>query len=351
MRSFLALGASALCLGAMPGVLAAQDDAAGIRMTWFGITNWFYEFGDTGVLVDGVVSPFSEDDAKPNPDQVARVLEAMDRGTGVDMIFVGHDHRDHTFDTVEWARQTGAPVYTSAVACEGMISDGLPEDQCTPVYGGETIDVDANTTVRVVRWSHSFRCDADSNGGTEGIETFGFLFKHETADGPISWFMTDSGAGGPELVTNRIVDGTDYGAPLANLADAVRDADLTGFDLWQGGPESRVVNQARVLVPVFDIKYFMPQHYGARGGFDLGTGLHYAFDTAEMPKLTALMEERGVEPFVSQNYFDAYVYSASGLERVDNAEVKTALGLPASGPGPAEQGPNPRAGKLECAQD
>lgn len=170
--------------------------------------------------------------------------------------------------------------------------------------------------------------------------------------------MTDSGAGGDELVTNRIVNGVDYGAPLANLSDAVRDAGLSGFDLWQAGPESRVVNQARVIAPVFDVKYFMPQHYGSRGtllpkkmGYDIEGGLHYAYDIDQSPKLKAFMADRKVDIIPSENFFDAYTYGAQGVTPIANYQTKIALGLPAKGPGPRLQGDNPRGDSLECQSD
>ena len=269
-------------------------------------------------------------------------------GASVDKIFIGHEHGDHSYGAVAWAKLIGAPIYTSKVACDAAIEKGLSADQCTPVLSGETIEVNDTTDVHVVRRMHSVRCDADSAGGTEGIETFGFLFAMDTPDGKLSWFISDSGAGGPELVTNRIVEGTDYGAPLSNLTQAVENAGVDGFPLWQGGPESRVAKQARVLVPVFGVETFLPQHYGPRGGFDLLKGLHYAYDREEMPKKLADYEATSLP---SINCFDANVHSANGGERVDNAEVKTAMGLPAEGPGPTEQGPVPRANQMECAQD
>ena len=322
-----------------------------IKMTWFGITNWYYEIGDTGILMDGAVSRWWEDDATSDPTEVARVFGGLDQGAGIDFIFIGHEHADHSIDAVEWARLTGAPIYTSKEACDTAIEKGLPAQQCNAVYGGEVVDVADHTQVRIVRWAHSVSCDKTSNGGTEGIETFGFLFTTKTDQGTRAWFMSDSGAGNEELVTNRIVDGVDYGAPLANLSAAVRDAGLSGFDLWQGGPESRVVNQARVLIPVYDVKTIMPQHYGARGGYDLTKGLHYPYDAAEMPKLQALLKEHDVQSIVSTNYFDAYVYDEEGIQTVENSTVKLAMGLPETGPGPGEQGVNPRAGEMECPQD
>lgn len=337
--------ASNVALAQMP------KNADEVRMTWFGVTNWYYEIGDTGILVDGVVSKFNDKNAPSDLKLVERVFKAIDKGAGVDSIFIGHEHDDHSFDAVAWAQVTGSKIYTSEVACTAAISRGLPKEQCNPVYGGEVFDLGSQTQVRVVRWAHSVSCDVTSEGGTKGIETFGFLFTTSTASGKLSWFISDSGAGGSELVTNRIVNGKDYGSPLGNLVKAVREAGITGFDLWQGGPESRVVNQARTLLPVFDIKYFMPQHYGARGGYDILSGLHYAYNAGEQPKLKKVLDEFGVETAISTNYFDAYSYSSQGLAAIDNTEVKAKMGLPPKGPGPKAQVENPRAGKLECDAD
>lgn len=351
MRNTL-LAAALIGVAGLPFSGPAQAESLdSVKMTWFGITNWYYEFGDVGVLVDGAVSDFTKEPAVSDPALVERVYKALDKGAGVDKIFIGHEHGDHSIDAVAWSEVTGAPIYTSKVACDAAVAKGLPEDMCHPVYGGETIDVSETTKVHVVRWSHSFRCDASSEGGIKGIETFGFLFTTETTEGKIAWFISDSGAGGPELVTNRIVDGVDYGAPLGNLVKAVRDAGVDGFPLWQGGPESRVVNQARVLLPVFNVKTFMPQHFGARGGYNILDGLHYAYDPDEMPKMQKVLKDYGASSLFPINYFDAYDYSAAGVTPIENAEVKAAMGLPAQGPGPIEQGPNPRSGQLECTQD
>ena len=52
-----------------------------------------------------------------------------------------------------------------------------------------------------------------------------------------------------------------------------------------------------------------------------------------------------------QNYFDAFVYDADGVRTVPNADVKAAMGLPASGPGPKPQGAHPLTGFIECPGD
>ncbi|WP_116952333.1 hypothetical protein [Jiangella endophytica] len=162
-------------------------------------------------------------------------------------------------------------------------------------------------------------------------------------------FLSDSGAGRPELTKEHIVDEENRGAPLSNLGHAMEAADLRTFDVWQ--PESRVVTQARVVIPTVGPRYRMPHHLGARGGFDLFGGLHDAVKEDEVPKLMSVLDDFGVPLVAPVNYFDAWVYDRRGLRPVDNRHVKTSLGLPASGPGPNPQGPNPRAGDLEGPDD
>ena len=48
---------------------------------------------------------------------------------------------------------------------------------------------------------------------------------------------------------------------------------------------------------------------------------------------------------------DAWVYDKDGVHAVANKAMKTAYGLPESGPGPGVQFANPRAGALECTYD
>ena len=95
----------------------------------------------------------------------------------------------------------------------------------------------------------------------------------------------------------------------------------------------------------------MPHHLGARGGFNLFGGLHYRFEPEEVPKLMSVLNDFEVPLVAPINYFDAWSYDRDGLRSVDNAAMKTSLGLPASGPGPNPQGTNPRAGDLEGPDD
>ncbi len=253
-------------------------------------------------------------------------------------------------DTPEWAKQTNAQYYGSKNACAEAVEYGVPASKCTALYGGEKVQLNEHVTMRVVRWVHSVGCGNLQNGG--GIETFGYLFTAKTPEKTLTWYVTDSGAGGRDLTIDQVdADGVNRGAPLTNLSNAVRDAGINGFEVWQGGPESRVVNQARTVVPAFDVKYFMPHHFGARGGFNILNGLHYPYVEDEMPKLKALLAKAGVPQIYSKNFFDAFVYDKDGIRSVDNAQVKLAMGLPASGIGPGVQGVNPRTGEMECEED
>lgn len=115
----------------------------------------------------------------------------------------------------------------------------------------------------------------------------------------LSIYASDSGAGGQELFYPRIVNKglpnqVVYGSPFDNLSAAVKDAGISNIDLWQGGPESNVVAQARVIIPAFKVKYFQPHHLGTRAtkvdgnsvGFSLEYGLHFPFLETEVPRLT-----------------------------------------------------------------
>ncbi|MEV4575607.1 MBL fold metallo-hydrolase [Nonomuraea jabiensis] len=318
-----------------------------IRMTWFGITNWHYQIGDVGILLDGAVGYPAR---TPDPAVVQKVRTALAKTGTIDYILLGHQHGDHSVDTPEWAKQTGVPLIASQAACEEAIAYGVPRSQCRPVKGGEVFHLSKHVEMHVIKWVHSVDV-GETSGPDGGIETFGFLFKVQTPGKTLTMFLSDSGAGGAELTKEHIVGGENRGAPLTNLGKAMRAAGLQTFELWQPGPESRVVTQARVIVPTFRPTTLMPHHIGARGGFNLFGGLHYAFDPAEVPKLMKVLADFDVTLVPPINYFDAWVYDKRGLRSVDNSRVKRALGLPASGPGPNPQGPNPRSGEMEGPED
>lgn len=336
---------------------SGSDEPDNVRMTWFGITNWHYQIGETGILLDGeTISDFSAN-PMPNVASVSKAYQAIKLRGKVDVILVGHEHGDHGVQVPEWAKQTGKPVYAPAAVCAAVVKYGVPASQCTTLKGGETIKLNDGLTIRVVRWVHSVSgCTAFGNG-VNGPETFGFLVSAKVSGRaqPLQLFVSDSGAGGKDLTTPRVADGVTYGSPMANLNAAMAAAGATSLDLWQGGPESRVVTQARLLVPAFKIKTFMPHHLGVRANsvseFKLEYGLHFPYETNEQPLLRDFLAASGVPQVVPVNYWDAWTWDASGLKVVDSANQKAIYGIPATGPGPGKQGENPRAGQLECTGD
>lgn len=336
---------------------SGPDYPQDMRMTWFGITNWHYQVGDVGILLDGeTISDFSAS-PKPNVASVTKALNAVKTTGTIDVILVGHEHGDHGVQVPEWARQTGKQVYAPAAVCAAVKAYGVPAGQCTTLKGGETIKLNEFVTVRAVRWVHSVSgCTAFGNG-TNGPETFGFLITARTGGRtePLQLYVSDSGAGGKDLTTPRVADGVTYGSPMDNLKAAMAAAGASSLDLWQGGPESRVVTQARLVVPAFQVKTFMPHHLGVRANsvseYKLEYGLHFPYDANEQPLLRDFLKSSGVPQIAPVNYWDAWVFDAAGVRTASNTAAKTIYGLPAAGPGPGKQGENPRAGQLECAGD
>jgi hypothetical protein len=318
-----------------------------VRMTWFGISNFHYQIGELGIMLDGAVGFPARD---PNPEVVTKVREALELEGTIDYVLLGHLHSDHSVDTPEWLKQTGALFIGSSAACAEAAEYGIPTSRLRAVKGGEVFQLSPYVEMHVVKWVHSVSV-GQTSPLSGGIETFGFLLKIQTPSKVLTMYFSDSGAGGTELVKEHIVDGENRGAPLTNLGLAMQAADLQTFELWQPGPESRIVTQARVIVPTFRPRWLMPHHLGARGGFDLFGGLHYPYLESEVPKLMSVLDKFDVPLVAPVNYFDAWVYDKQGLRSVDNSLVKTTLGLPAEGPGPNPQGPNPRAGDMEGPDD
>jgi len=377
-RKALALGAICVALGtlsacgdgdsgqASPPPPPAPDPLAkapeNVLMTWFGITNWHYQIGDKGVMLDGEVVNGARNAATVT--KALKTLTAEGSGRSIDVILLGHVHPDHSNQIPEWARQTGKVVYGPPAICTTLVNThGIPPEQCVALKGGEVIKLSEFAYVRAVRWVHSVGCDEYSNG-TGGPETFGFLFDVKSKSGKhLNWFVSDSGAGGPDLTAPRVVTTsvngvtttTAYGSPIENLRAAMNEAGLKSLDVWQGGPESRMVYQARTVVPMFDVGTFMPHHLNARAAgrqsFNLEYGMHYAYLEDDQPKLKQFLAAVKVPQVYPGNYWDAWVYGKDGVKVVGNKAMKAVYGLPETGPGPGAQFPNPRAGDLECVYD
>ena len=150
------------------------------------------------------------------------------------------------------------------------------------MQGGEKIRLADGVTVRIVRFNHSgnssnpiqhnpkelsgppvpdpitggFRAgvgeDYPNGGGGRAL-----LFTVDNDAGQLSFFVNHS-ASDTDLNSPIIVDGVNYGAPLANLRAAMADAGLTKVDLWIGTGGRAV---AQLIVPVLNPKVYLPNHW------------------------------------------------------------------------------------------
>jgi L-ascorbate metabolism protein UlaG (beta-lactamase superfamily) len=337
-----------------------------VRMTWFGISNWTFKVGDLNIMMDGYMSRIPQDYfsggggglavtkagwpiEKALVDKVNGVLSSG-AGSPINLLLTGHSHFDHSFDTPYWAQLTGAKVVGSRTSCFQVRALGVPESQCTSVYGGETLQINPYVTMRVVRWNHSGTHELnpeqhdpielqavpkpDANGALRGgvAEDFpngggnrGYLFTVKTAGTAgaagkvLTFFVTNSGAP-QDLTTDNITDGINYGAPLDSLKKAMADAGLAAVDLWIGSGGQPV---ASLTVPVVKPTVFVPNHLGSFY-VPFTQGNTSTFNDAA---LTSYLSTSNITLTVPRQYLDAYVLDASGFRAVDNAAMKQAYGF------------------------
>ena len=154
--------------------VAGATGPSSVEMTWMSIANWYFEFGDTRVIMDGYVtrvpgppffvrSPQFPQDmfaTTTGPygvdvDSVTRVWNALAPNGKVKAIFAGHSHFDHTWDVPLWSKLTNAIIIGGISTCYQAIAQGVPEAKCKNVQGGEKIRLADGVTVRIVRFNHS----------------------------------------------------------------------------------------------------------------------------------------------------------------------------------------------------
>lgn len=336
---------------------AADKRPDDIRITWFGITNHQYQIGDLSFFQDGSVS---RNAGTLTPDEaVDKTWNALKAGGAGEpsYIFIGHDHTpDHSTDSLRWAARFPKAKFIAAKSqCDRFVANNMTVDclSLTPEMsnGKYVIKLNEFVEVRPVRWLHT-NTSFCSPGNSGNFPTWGFLIKVDTKAGIKSIFSNDSGTG--DNLQKEVVDddGVNWGAPLTNLVQAMDDAGLETLDLWQGGPETRLIRQARFIVPLWKPKAFQPQHWADRD--DIFGGI--PFEYVAGPTYTKYLADNKVDLLVQQNYFDALVIDKEGIRRLPNPETKMAAGLPADGPGPKPLVPNPRLaqspnGDGECPGD
>jgi hypothetical protein len=111
-----------------------------------------------------------------------------------------------------------------------------------------------------------------------------------------------------------------YGAPIDNLSRALADAGLDSVDLWIGTGGTAV---AALVVPVLHPRAYIPNHWdGLYSPFLAGLPMPYAD-----ARLTAYLTAEGISILPQTQYMDGYELSSNGVERLENRELKEALGF------------------------
>ena len=358
----LAIGVS--CSGAsLPAAVAAPAGPHEVEMTWMSIANWYFKLGDLRIVMDGYITrvpgpPFFVASTEFPADQfaftqgpynvdvasVTRVRNALPANGRLDYILAGHSHFDHTWDTPTWARLTGAPIIGGLSTCFQAIAQNLPASQCQVVNGGEKIDLGSGVTMRVVRFNHSGNAsnpiqhfarelsgppvpDPVTGGFRAGVgEDYpnggggrAFLFTIDNPGGKLSFFVQNS-ASAFDLDQDIVVDGVNYGAPLANLAAAMKDAGLTSVDAWIGTGGLAV---AQLIVPVIHPKVYIPNHWD--GLFNpFWPGMPFPFKDAN---LKSYLDAQNIALMPQHQYFDTYRLDRAGVTMTPNHAVKQKLGF------------------------
>jgi hypothetical protein len=339
-----------LTTGVAHVALPAQGSGpALVELSWLSISNVYQRIGSLGVLIDGYITRIPESEFfggggglantrnawKPDVPEVTRVLAALGGPTSINLLLTGHSHFDHSFDTGTWSRLTGAPVIGSRTTCLQVRADDVPSSSCTTVVGGERLTLAPGVTMWVVRWNHSGdpavnpeqhnavelsqvpARDPATGGLRAGVaEDFpngggnrAFLFVVDGPSGRYSWFFQNS-ASAVDLEVPIVVDGTNYGAPLANLQAAMKDAGLPRVDLWIGSGAAAIA--PRVL-PVLQPKAFLPVHWdGLYSPFKAGVPAPF-----RDARLVALLRDARVELLTPTQYGDTWRLDISGIRRVD----------------------------------
>jgi hypothetical protein len=228
-------------------------------------------------------------------------------------------------------------------SCMQAAAQGVPAAQCKVVNGGEKIDLGHGVTVRIVRFNHSgdgsnpiqhFARELydpptpDANGGLRagvgedypnGGGGRAYLFTVDRPGHKASFFVQTS-ASAFDLDKEIHVDGVNYGAPLANLAAAMKDAGLKNVDLWIGTGGAPL---AKLIVPVIRPKFYVPNHWdGLFNPFWPGMPFPFKDDT-----LKAYLEAEKIAIMPQQQYFDSYRLDARGVSAKPNGDVKKKLGF------------------------
>lgn len=369
LRTLSLVGAVVVLLAGVPsrggdsehGRDRGDQGGPSVEMTWMSIANWYFNVGGVRIVMDGYITRlpgppfFFAPPGDPGDvfaltafpwlvdvQSVARVQEALPDHGNLDVIVAGHSHFDHTWDTPTWSKLTGTPIIGGLSTCYQAQTQGV--SACRVVKGGERIDLGHGVTLRVVRFNHSGNAsnpiqhfarelsgppvpDPVTQGLKGGVgEDYpnggggrAFLFTVDRGGRRVSFFVNNS-ASAFDLDKPIVVDGVNYGAPLDNLAAAMKDAGLTSVDVWIGTGGLPV---AQLIVPVIHPGVYIPNHWdGLFNSFWAGLPFPYKDDA-----LSAYLAGLGIPLMPQHQYFDGYRLTPSGVTTLDNQRIKERLGF------------------------
>lgn len=146
-----------------------------------------------------------------------------------------------------------------------------------------------------------------------------FLFVVDGPQGRFSWFFQNS-ASAVDLTVPIVVNGVDYGAPLANLQRAMQQAGLASVDLWIGTGASAV---AKLVLPVLKPKAYMPVHWDSFfTPFAQGPDAPFRNTILE-----PMLIEAGIQLVRPLQYMDKWRLNTTGIRPVSNSVVQDVLGF------------------------
>jgi hypothetical protein len=346
----------ALALACAPALAAGP---AQVDITWMSIANLYIEAGPVKAVFDGYITrlpqrafhgggggyAYTTQPFRPDIAAVSRVLDALGGPGAVSLLFTGHSHWDHSFDTATWSRLTGAPILGSLSTCYQARAENIAAERCTPIHGGEILRLAEGVTVHVIRWNHSGdpavnweqhdpveldavpRPDPASGGLRAGVaEDFpngggnrALLFVFDGPEGPFSLFVQNS-ASPIDLDVPIVVNGIDYGAPLRNLQRAFAQAKLRHVDLWIGTGGRPIAER---VVPVIRPRAYLPIHWdGLWEPFE--AGMPWQFEDVLLERF---LTDSGVQLLKPGQYMDKWRLSARGTQGVANTAIKRVLGF------------------------
>lgn len=338
-------------------VIASPPDH--VDLTWMSIANMYFEMGTDRIVADGYFTRIPQDNffggggglksthAPFVPDVVAvrRVMNALGGRDSVNLLLTGHSHFDHSFDTGTWSSLTHSRIVGALTTCLQVQAEKIPTTRCSAVYGGEKIELSKGVSMYVIRWNHSGNSQDNpeqhdpveltepphpdpANGGLlagvaedfpNGGGNRAYLFVVDAKAGRFSWLFTDS-AGFADIDQPIVINGVNYGAPLANLQTAMKTAGLESIDLWiaTGG-----VPVAQRVLPIARPKAYLPVHWdGLWYPFFKGVPFPYSD-----PALDSLLAAQGVKLIRPMQYMDKWRLDHDGVRAIPNKKVKKLLGF------------------------